>query len=156
VLRAYWAAAAGFVAAAAVVGGLNAASPFERGWWLASYLLLVGGLSQVLLGGGQHLVAAGRHAAPPSRGLSWSQFALWNIGTTAVAVADMARVMPGVAAGSALLIVSLTLFVAGLRRIGKTARSRTRALEGGYVALLLVLAGCVVLGTFLAGAAPGQ
>ena len=38
-LRAYWAAGAGFVAAALVVGGLNVASPFERGWWLASYLL---------------------------------------------------------------------------------------------------------------------
>jgi hypothetical protein len=36
VLRAYWAAAAAFVSAAAVVGGLNATSPFERGWWLAS------------------------------------------------------------------------------------------------------------------------
>jgi hypothetical protein len=156
VLGAYWVAGAGFVAAAAAVGGLNAASPFERGWWLASYLLLVGGVSQVLLGGGQHIVAAGRHAAAPSRGLSWAQFVLWNVGTTTVAVADMARVMPGVAAGSALLIVSLALFVAGLRRIGRTARSRTRALERGYVALLVVLAGCVVLGIFLAGAAPGQ
>jgi hypothetical protein len=107
VLCAYWTAAAGFVAAAVVVGGLNAASPFERGWWLASYLLLVGGVSQVLPGGGQDKVAAGRHAAPPARGLSWAQFALWNIGTATVAVADMARVMPAVAAGSAILIVAL-------------------------------------------------
>ena len=153
-LRAYWAASAGFVAAAVVVGGLNAASPFERGWWLASYLFLVGGVSQLLLGGGQYMVAAGRHAAVPARSVSWTQLALWNIGTAAVAVADMVRVMPGVAAGSAILIFALVLFLAGLRRIRRTARRGTAALEGGYLALVVVLAGCVVLGTFLAGAAP--
>jgi hypothetical protein len=156
VLRAYWAASAGFVVAAVVVGGLNAASPFERGWWLASYLFLVGGVSQLLLGGGQYMVAAGRHAAVPARGVSWAQLALWNIGTAAVAVADMARVTPGVAAGSAILIVALVLFLAGLRRIRRTPRAGTAALEGGYLTLVVVLAGCVVLGTFLAGAAPSR
>jgi hypothetical protein len=130
VLRAYWAAGAGFLVAAVVVGGLNAASPFERGWWLASYLLLVGGVSQVLLGGGQYIVAAGRHAAPPARGLSWAQLVLWNIGTAAVAVADMARVMLGVAAGSAILIVALALFLAGCAGSGErraTGRPPSRA-----------------------------
>jgi len=151
-VRACCAASAAFVAAALVVGALNALSPFERGWWLASYLLLVGGASQLLLGGGQFVVAAGRRAVPPARSLSWTQLALWNVGTAAVAVADMARVLPGVAAGGAILIVALALFLAGLRQIGRTARRRTAAVERGYVALLTVLAGCVVLGTFLAGA----
>jgi hypothetical protein len=154
VLRAYWAAGAGFLVAAVVVAALNAASPFERGWWLASYLFLVGGVSQVLLGGGQYVVAAGRHAAAPARRHSWSQLALWNIGTAVVAVADMARVMPGVAAGSAILMVALAL--AGMRRMRRTARNRAPTLEGAYITLLLVLACCVVVGTFLAGAAPGQ
>jgi hypothetical protein len=156
VLRAYWAAGAGFAVAAAVVSGLNAASPFERGWWLASYFLLVGGISQVLLGGGQYVVAAGRHAAPPARWHSWTQLALWNIGTAVVAVADMVRVVPGVAAGGAILMVALALFLAGLRRMRRTARNRTPILEGAYITLLVVLAGCVVVGTSLAGAAPGQ
>ena len=153
---AYGAGAAGFLLAAVVMVALNAVSPFERGWWLASYLFLVGGVSQVLLGGGQYMVATGRHAAPPARRLSWAQLALWNIGTVTVAGADMARVMPGVAAGSAILVVALTLFLAGLRRMRRTARNRTPAIEGAYITLLVVLAGCVVLGTFLAGAAPGQ
>jgi hypothetical protein len=156
VLRAYWAAGAGFLVAAVVVAALNAASPFERGWWLASYLFLVGGVSQVLLGGGQYVVAAGRHAALPARRRSWTQLALWNIGTAVVAVADMARVMPGVAAGSAILMGALALFLAGLRRMRRSARNRTPILEGAYITLLVVLAGCVVVGTFLAGAAPGQ
>ena len=103
---AYGAAAAGFLLAAVVMVALNAVSPFERGWWLASYLFLVGGVSQVLLGGGQYMVATGRHAAPPARRLSWAQLALWNIGTVTVAGADMARVMPGVTAGSAILVVA--------------------------------------------------
>jgi hypothetical protein len=156
IVRACCAASAAFVAAALVVGALNALSPFERGWWLASYLLLVGGASQLLLGGGQFVVAAGRRADPPARLLSWSQLALWNVGTAAVAVADMARMLPGVAAGGAILIVALALFLTGLWRIGRTARRRAAALERGYMALLAVLAGCVLLGTFLAGAAPGQ
>jgi hypothetical protein len=75
---------AALVAAALVVGALNALSPFERGWWLASYLLLVGGASQVLLGGGQFLVAAERRAVSPTRSLSWTQLALWELcGTSA-------------------------------------------------------------------------
>jgi len=156
VVRACCAASAAFVAAGLVVGALNALSPFERGWWLASYLLLVGGASQVLLGGGQFLVAAERRAVWPSRSLSWTQLALWNIGTAAVAVAERPRVLPGVAAGAAILIVALVLFLEGLRQIGRTARRRTAALERGYLALLAGLAGCVVLGTFLTGDAPGQ
>ena len=78
-VRACCAASAAFVAAALVVGALNALSPFERGWWLASYLLLVGGASQLLLGGGQFVVAAGRRAVPPARSLSWTQLALWKV-----------------------------------------------------------------------------
>ena len=103
------------------------------------------------------MVAAVRHAAPPARGLSWAQLALWNIGTAVVADADMARVMPRVAARSVMLIVALALCLAGLRRIGRTARGRTSSCpEGSYSTLLAVPPGCVVLGTFLAGAAPGQ
>ena len=97
-----------------------------------------------------------RRAVWPSRSLSWTQLALWNIGTAAVAVAERPRVLPGVAAGAAILIVALVLFLEGLRQIGRTARRRTAALERGYLALLAGLAGCVVLGTFLTGDAPGQ
>jgi hypothetical protein len=105
--------------------------PFERGWWPAAYLFLVGGGSQLLLGGGQFVVAARRHSAAPARALSWTQLALWNSGTAAVAGADMAHVLPGVAVGSAILIIALVLFRAGLRQTGRTARRRSAALEHG-------------------------
>jgi hypothetical protein len=156
VLRAFCAASAAFAVAALVVGAVNVLSPFERGWWLASYLLLVGGASQLLLGGGQFVVAARRHAAAPARALSSTQLSLWNAGTAAVAIADMAHLMPGVVVGSAILLVALVMFVAGLRRTGRTARWRTTALERGYLSLVVLLAGSVILGTFLAGAVPRQ
>jgi hypothetical protein len=156
ILRVCCAASTAFVVTALVVGACNALSPFEQGWWLAAFLFLVGGASQFLLGGGQFVVAARRHAAAPARALSWIQLALWNSGTAAVAGADMAHVLPGVAAGSTILIIALVLFLAGLLQTGRTARRRSAALERGYLTLLVLLAGCVILGTFLAGAAPGQ
>lgn len=156
VIRACWAAGSAFVAAALSICALNTSSPFERGWWLASYLFLVGGAAQVLLVGGQFVIAARRQAAVPARALIWTQFALWNIGTVAVAGADVAQIVPGVAAGSAILIIAVILFHAGLRQIGQTARRRTRALEHGYITLLALLTASVVLGTFLACAAPGR
>ena len=112
--------------------------------------------SRSCLVGGQFVVAARRQAAASTRALTWTQFALWNIGTVAVAGADMAQVVPGVVAGSAILIVALALFHAGLRQIGHTACRRSRALEHGYLTLLALLIACVVLGTFLASAAPGR
>jgi Ca2+/Na+ antiporter len=101
-------------------------------------------------------VASRRQAAAPSRALSWTQLALWNSGTAAVAGADIARILPGVVVGSAILLIALVLFLAALRQTRRTARRRSVALEHRYLALLVVLAGCVVLGTFLAGAVPGQ
>lgn len=151
-LRACCAASVTFAATGVLVAGVNVVSPFERGWWLAAYLLLVGGASQLLLGGGQYLVAARRRAAQPHHVLLWTQLALWNAGTATVATADMARVLPAVAAGSASLMAALALFLVGLRAVGGVAGRRALALEHAYMALLLILAACVVVGTFLAGA----
>ncbi|MGI8749042.1 MAG: hypothetical protein ACR2J6_00550 [Thermoleophilaceae bacterium] len=155
-LRAFWIAGAGFLAAAVAVAALNALTPFERGWWLTAYLFLVGSASQLLLGSGQFLLAARRHTAEPPPKLLWTQLALWNIGAATVAVADMTRVLPAVDAGSLILIAALALFLAGVRHIGRAAHLRAAVLQRAYAALLIVLAGFVVLGTFLAGALPGQ
>jgi hypothetical protein len=81
-----------FAAAALAVVVLNVLWPFERGWWLATYLFLVGCCSQVLLGAGQ-VVPATRRATP------WTALALWNLGTATVALADMGGGLVGVAAG---------------------------------------------------------
>jgi hypothetical protein len=44
-------AAAAFLVAAVLVAAVRGLVPFAHGWWLVSYLVLVGGISQWLLGG---------------------------------------------------------------------------------------------------------
>jgi hypothetical protein len=148
------ATSAAFVIAAVVVGAANVVSPFERGWWLTAYLFLVGGLAQLLLVRGQEALTTGPHH--PSAFLVWVQWGLWNLGTAVVAVADMAQVMAAVDVGSVVLLVALVLFHLGARRPGATAGRHASALGCGYTALLVVLGSCVLLGTFFAGALPGQ
>jgi hypothetical protein len=148
------ATSAAFVIAAAVVGAANVVSPFERGWWLTAYLFLVGGLAQLLLVRGQEALATGPH--PQSAALVWVQWGLWNAGTATVAVADMAQVMAAVDAGSVALLIALVLSHRGARRPGTATSRHTSRLGRGYTALLVVLGSCVLLGTFLAGALPGQ
>jgi hypothetical protein len=132
----------------------NAVEPFERGWWLAAYLFLVGGLAQLLLIRGQDALTAGPREPPWS--LVWAQWALWNAGTAIVAVADMAQVMAGVDAGSVALLLALVLYHVGARRGRLNSDRDTSAIGYGYAALVVVLGGSVLLGTFLAGALPGQ
>jgi hypothetical protein len=148
------ASSAAFVIGAAVVGAANVAAPFERGWWLTAYLFLVGGLAQLLLVRGQDALTTGPHH--PSAFLAWAQWGLWNTGTAIVAVADMAQVMAAVDAGSVALLIALVLYHLGTRRPGATPGRHASALGCGYTALLVALGSCVLLGTFLAGALPGQ
>ena len=148
------ASSAAFVIGAAVFGAANVVAPFERGWWLTAYLFLVGGLAQLLLVRGQEALTTGPHH--PSAFLVWAQWGLWNLGTAIVAVADMAQVMAAVDAGSVVLLVALVLYHLGARRPGATPGRHASALGCGYTALLVVLGSCVLLGTFLAGALPGQ
>lgn len=78
-----WRAACAFVVIGAVfvvAGGLVAAvsgpTDFEQGSWLAAYLVLVGGVAQMVLGAGQAWLAV---RIPPGRSTrieAWS----WNIG----------------------------------------------------------------------------
>jgi hypothetical protein len=147
------ASSAAFVIAATVVGAANVVAPFERGWWLTAYLFLVGGLAQLLLVRGQESLT-GPHR--PSAFLAWAQWGLWNLGTAIVAVADMAQVMAAVDAGSVALLIALVLYHLGARRPGATPGRHASALGCGYTALLVALGSCVLLGTFLASALPGQ
>jgi len=148
------ASSAAFVIAAAVVGTANVVAPFERGWWLTSYLFLVGGLAQLLLMRGQEALTTGPREPPAS--LAWAQWGLWNAGAAIVAVADMAQVMAGVDAGSVLLLLALVLYQLEARRGHLESERRASALGYGYAALVVALGGSVFLGSFLAGALPGQ
>jgi hypothetical protein len=144
---------AAYVAAAIVIAAVHVATPIAHGWWLVSYLVLVGGIAQALLGTGLAVLAASSASGTPT----WAQLALWNAGTVTVAVADVAAVSAGVLVGSVLLLAALALFARSCARIVPRLRRRSdRAWAVAYFALVAFLAGSVVVGAGLAGALPGQ
>jgi hypothetical protein len=153
---AFAAFAAAFVVAAAVVAVVHAATPITRGWWLVAYLSLVGGVAQLLLGTGLAALAERLGARGPAGGASYTQLALWNVGTVVVAVADLEDSATGVLAGSILLVVALASFALGLRRANTTARRPARGWVAGYLVLVVFLAGSVAMGAVLAEALPGR
>ena len=73
-----------------VGGGLVAAATgptgFERGSWLAAYLVLVGGVAQVVLGAGQSWLAEDVPPHGSTRTEAWA----WNVGVVAVVVSRVA------------------------------------------------------------------
>jgi hypothetical protein len=146
------AAAAGaglsFLAASAGVAAWHMAEGVPHGWWLASFLGLVGGIAQLLLGAGHGALAG---STPPIRaGSSRRHAVLWNAGTLLVPLGVLADARLAVVLGSALLIAALggsSLEVLAARR---ARGGRTPRWQRAYVALLTCLGASVIVGTALA------
>src|SRR5215211_5146213 len=68
------------VNAGGLVAAVNSAAPSAHGSWLAAYLVLVGGVSQVVLGVGHRALLA---REPPWQATR-AQLLLWNAGSVAV------------------------------------------------------------------------
>jgi hypothetical protein len=144
----------GFLASAGVlivagggVAAVNSAAPFGHGSWLAAYLVLVGGVSQIVLRTGQLALGAPwrTRAVPPT------QLVLWNLGSLAVPAGVLADVSLLVTAGSVALLAALALFAVGAGGMRRDARARSAL----YLAIVVGLAVSVVVGSALADAAPG-
>jgi hypothetical protein len=132
-----------------LVAAVNSAAPFTHGSWLAAYLVLVGGVSQFVLG-------LGRLALPaplPSAQLRRAQVVLWNAGSLVVVGGVLTDVAPLVTLGSAFVLAALACFAAGAR----LAREAPGALGlmVAYHAVVMVLAVSVIIGSVLAYATPG-
>jgi hypothetical protein len=154
--RAFVVCCAAFVAAGAVILAIQFAAPFTRGWWLAAYLFLVGGVSQGLLGPGLSVIARRAGARRPTAKATHAQLVLWNVGTLVVAIADLATAPRGILFGSLLLLVALASFTGSLRTVSATALQPTPRWAMSYVLLVLFLASSVFVGTALGNALPGQ
>ena len=141
------ASASVLIVAGGAVAAVNSAAPFGHGSWLAAYLVLVGGVSQVVLGAGRLAL----HAPPLTRGLPPAQLALWNIGSLAVPAGVLGDAPMLVTAGSAALLCALALFAAEARGLRGEVRGRAVV----YLAIVVALAMSVVIGSALADAAPG-
>jgi hypothetical protein len=130
-----------------LVAAINSAAPFDHGSWLAAYLVLVAGVSQILLGLGHLLLPV----SPPSTRLLRLQLVCWNAGNVAVAGGVLAGATAVVIVGSSVLLVGLGGFAAGAGWAWSAARGRLAA----YHAFGLMLAVSVFVGAALAGANPG-
>ncbi|MFW6204752.1 MAG: hypothetical protein ACOC96_07250 [Actinomycetota bacterium] len=106
-------------AASVVGGGLVAAvtSPagWERGSWVAAYLVLVTGVAQIAAGTGQAVLAP----VAPSRRLVAAEFAAWNAGSAAVIAGTLLGVVSVVDLGGVLLAGALALFAWTVRAGGR-------------------------------------
>lgn len=139
-LVARWAAVGLFVmigSVCIVVGGLVAAvtrpTGFELGSWLAAYLVLVGGVAQIALGGGQAWLADD----PPAPVAIRAEVAAWNAGVVATAVGTLTGAPIVTTFGGVASVVALVLFLAGVRRAG-SAPSWARVLYRAVAAIVLI------------------
>jgi hypothetical protein len=141
-LVARWPAARPFVvigSASIVAGGLVAAATrpagFELGSWLAAYLVLVAGVAQIALGGGQAWMAQ----APPRSSAVRAEAWWWNFGAAATIAGSLAAMPLITTAGGAASIVALALFLRGVRAHA-TGVGRLLSLYRGVVVIVMVSA----------------
>lgn len=145
---AFTAAAGAMIVVGGLVAAINSAAPFAHGSWLAAYLVLVGGVAQLLLGVG----CLGLPAPRLSARLRRTQLGLWNVGNAAVAGGVLGDVVGLVVAGSLVLLGALVGFAVGAGPASSNARSRLIL----YRVAILGLAGSVVIGSVLANSSPGN
>lgn len=129
------------VVAGGLVAAATASTPSELGSWTAAYLVLVGGVAQLLLASGQAILTT-EHSPTLAR----VEFVCWNLGNAAVVAGTLSGRPWPVTAGGCVLLVALVSFLFACRRSVRGGR----AMLYGYRALAGFLGLSVVAGTVLA------
>lgn len=106
---AFAAAAGSMIIGGGLVAAINSAVPFAHGSWLAAYLVLVGGVAQLLLGVGCLVLPEPRLSAR----LRGAQVGLWNAGNVVVLGGVLGERFALVLAGSLLVLAALAGFAIG-------------------------------------------
>ena len=143
---AFAAVAGAMIVAGGLIAAINSAAPFAHGSWLAAYLVLVGGVAQLLLGVG----CLGLPLPRLSSRLRRAQLGLWNVGNVVVVGGVLGEVVGVVVAGSVMVLGALAGFAVG----GGPSRREGRGCVLLYRIVILGLAGSVVIGAVLAHASP--
>lgn len=150
-LAGFFLAGIGFMLAGAVAGVLDAAGAL--GWyghWLALHLVLLGGVSQLILGAGQFFSTAFLATDPPGRGMVRAQLAAWGAGTLLVAVGIPTGRSALTDLGGFAVIVGLGLFAAALWDLQRRSLQRARWAIRWYFACAASLGLGAVLGILMA------
>ena len=148
------AAAVASLAGAGCVLAIRIAEPFDHGVWLVAYLFLVGFLAQLLLGRGQAALLGADARPPAPAAAKAAQLVLWNVGVVAVPVGVFAEVRVAVVLGSLTLLAALGSFWNQVRGELSVRSASRRWLAPAYLALLMFMAGSVLVGTALAWDTP--
>jgi hypothetical protein len=144
---AFVAVSGALIVAGGLVGAVNSAAPFAHGSWVAAYLVLVGGVAQLLLGVG----CLGLPVPRLSARLRGAQLGLWNVGNAIVVGGVLLDAVGAVVVGSVMLEGALGAFAVGGGPIRRDGRGRVIL----YRIVILGLAGSVVIGAAMAHASPG-
>lgn len=130
-------------------GGLVAAVTGPLGWghgsWAAAYLVLVVGVAQLGLGGGQ----AWLPQAPASTRVVATELACWNVGSALVILGTLVARPWVVDLGGLLLVVALALFLRAVRRVSDDVRRAELVGLWCYRLLALVVLVSVPVGLVL-------
>jgi hypothetical protein len=106
--RTGYAAGVGFIVLGGLVAAVTGPLHFDRGSWLAAYLVLVCGVAQCAIGRQRPVLGA----APLPAARQWVLFGCWNVGNAGALVS-----IPVITdAGGLLLAAGLVLAVAGTRQ----------------------------------------
>lgn len=149
-LRAFFFPAFAMFGAAAIVAIAYVATDFQSDRWLLLHLLLLGGVSQLVIGVGQFFTCAFLATTPPPKKLITAQVATWNAATIAVAIGVMAELDPLVDAGALGILAGLALFAAGLRDMQRRSLQTARWAVRWLFASTAALAIGAILGALLA------
>ena len=123
--------------AAIVAGGIVAAltrpTGFELGSWLAAYLVLVGGVAQIGLGGGQAWLARDT----PGKTETTRELLTWNLSLALTMLGSLLAVPALTTLGAIALLASLSLFLMGVR-VDCSTRNTFRMLYRWLIVVVLV------------------
>ena len=122
-----------YVVAGGLVAAVTRPTGFDLGSWLAAFLVLVGGATQIALGVGQAWLSDVR----PNPAAVTAEMLVWNAGVAATIMGTLVAAPLVTTLGGIALIVALVLFLRGVGTSGWDARS-VRTVYRAVVALILL------------------
>lgn len=106
------------IVAGGIVAAVSRPAGFGHGSWLAAYLVLITGVAQIALGGGQ----AWLDTDVPTSALVTRELVAWNVGAAGVVVGTLVDVPVVTTLGGLVTMAALALFLLGVRATGPAPR----------------------------------
>lgn len=150
-LTLFFASAIAFLVAGALTAALHAAGALDWwGRWLALHLLLLGGVSQLVIGAAQFFSTAFLATDPPSRRFVLVELVAWAVGSVLVAGAIPVGASVLADVGATVIVADLVLFGVGLRALERKSLRKARWAVRWYYACATFLVVGALVGMLLA------